>query len=156
MLEIDLSPEIHFSGWRVNAATLHYNIKEGETIEYVDFTSLHPAFNKYDKYMVGHPQVILNNFKSIDKYLGLAKVTILLPKGLIHLLLLYKFGGKLLFGLYRTCMESESTEPCTCNDAEHTIHGTFCTPELQKAVELGYKIIKIYEVLITKNILLIL
>ena len=52
MLDIDLSPEIHFSGWRVNAATLHYNIKEGETIEYVDFTSLYPAVNKYDKYMV--------------------------------------------------------------------------------------------------------
>ena len=96
--------------------------------------------------MVGHPQIILNNFKSIDKYFGLAKDTILLPKGLFQLLLLYKFGGKLLFGLCHTCMESESTEPCTCNDADHTIHGTFCTPELQKVVELGYKIIKIYEV----------
>ena len=42
-------------------------------------------------------------------------------------------------------MESESTEPCICNDADHTMHGTFCTPELQKEVELGYKISKIYE-----------
>ena len=141
-----LEPRDIFSGWRVNAATLHSNIKEGETIEYVDFTSLYPAINQYDKYMVRHPQIIFNNFKSIDIYFGLAKVAILPPKGLFYLLLLYKFGGKLLFGLCRTCMESESTEPCTCNDADHTMHGTFCTPELQKAVELGYKIIKIYEV----------
>ena len=111
-----------YFGWRVNAATLHYNIKEGETIQYVDFTSLYPAVNKYDKYMVGQPQIILNNFKSLDKYFGLAKVTILPPKDLFHLLLPYKFGGKLLFGLCRTCMESESTETCTCNDADHTIH----------------------------------
>ena len=146
MLDIDLSPEFHFSGWRVNAATLPYKIKDNETIEYVDFTSLYPAVKKYDNYMVGHPQIILNNFKSTDKYFGLAQVTILLPRGLFQPVLPYKFGGKLLFGLCRTCMESESTEPSTCNDADHTMHGTFCTPELQKALKLGYKIIRIYEV----------
>ena len=82
----------------------------------------------------------------MDKYFGLAQVTILPPKGLFHPVLPYKFGGKLLFGLCRTCAESDSTEPCTSNDADRSIHGTFCTPELQKAVKLGYKIIKIYEV----------
>ena len=62
------------------------------------------------------------------------------------LVLPYKFGGKLLFPLCRTCAESESSDLCTCNDADRTIHGRFCTPELHKAVELGYKIIQIYEV----------
>ena len=94
--------------------------------------------------MIGHPQIILNNFKSIDKYFGLAQVTILPPKGLFHPVLPYKFGGKLLFGLCRTCAESDSTEPCTRNDADRSIHGTFCTPELQTAVKLGYKIMCVY------------
>ena len=130
----------------MNAATLHYKIKEGETIEYVDFTSLYPAVNKYDKYMVGHPQIILCNFKSIDKYFCLAQVSVLPPQGLFHPVLPCKFGGKLLFPPCRTCAESESSDPCTCNDADRTIHGTFFTPELHKAVELGYKIVQIYEV----------
>ena len=43
-------------------------------------------------------------------------------------------------------MESESVNPCKCTDVERTIHGTSCTPELQKTVELGYEIKKIYEV----------
>ena len=53
----------------------------------------------------------------------------------------YKFGGKLLFFLCRTCAETESAYSCTCSNADRTIHGTLCTPELQKAVELGYRII---------------
>ena len=100
--------------------------------------------NKYDKYIVGHPQIILHNFKTIDDYFGLAQGSVLPPRGLFHPVLPYKFGGKLLFGLCRTCMESEN--PCKCTDVDRTIHGTFCTPGLQKVVEFGYEILKIYEV----------
>ena len=92
-------------GGRVNAATLHYKIKGGETIEYVDFTSLYPAINKYDRYMTGHPQIILN--KSIDHYFGLAHMAILPPRGLFHPVLSYRYDGKLLFPLSRSCAETK-------------------------------------------------
>ena len=68
-----LDPRDSFFGGRVNAATLHYKIKDGETIEYVDFTSLYPAVNKYDKYMVGHPQIILCNFNPLTIILAWRK-----------------------------------------------------------------------------------
>ncbi|XP_073233328.1 uncharacterized protein [Porites lutea] len=38
------------------------------------------------------------------------------------------------------------TAVCTHTAEERCITGTWCTPELQKAVDLGYKILKIYEV----------
>ena len=35
---------------------------------------------------------------------------------------------------------------CTCKDEQRALTGTWCTPELLKAVDKGYRIIKIYEV----------
>ena len=52
-----------FFGGRVNETCLSYDVETDETIQYVDFTSLYPAVNKYNKYMVGHPQIIVRNFK---------------------------------------------------------------------------------------------
>lgn len=43
-------------------------------------------------------------------------------------------------------MERQQKEPCACSDANRALTGTYCTPELLKAVEKGYKILKIYEV----------
>ena len=40
----------------------------------------------------------------------------------------------------------ERTNLCPHSDAERTLHGTGCTEELKKAVEIGYKIMKIHEV----------
>ena len=33
-----------------------------------------------------------------------------------------------------------------CSDEDRTMKGTWCTPELQTAVRLGYRVLKIYEV----------
>jgi hypothetical protein len=35
---------------------------------------------------------------------------------------------------------------CTCSDEKRAITGTYCTPELSKAIDKGYKILKVYEV----------
>lgn len=40
----------------------------------------------------------------------------------------------------------ERTNLCNHTDAERMLHSTWCAEELKKAVELGYKIIKIYEI----------
>jgi hypothetical protein len=71
---------------------------------------------------------------------------ILPPKSLYHPVLPYRSNGKLKFPLCKTCANLESQNPCQCSDEERYIVGTFCTPEIQKAVEKGYEIIKIYEV----------
>ena len=50
------------------------------------------------------------------------------------------------FPLCRTCADTESQTPCVCSDSKRAIIGTWCTPELQKAVSMGYILLRIYEV----------
>ncbi|CAH3171078.1 unnamed protein product [Porites lobata] len=66
------------------------------------------------------------------------------------------FGGRtgaLTFPLCRTCVQEEQAQPmltrthyCPHSDVDRTLRGTWCTPELVKAVEKGYTLIKIHEV----------
>ena len=71
-----LDPRESFFGGRCKAVKLYATTTENEKIKYVDFTSLYPAVNKYDKYPVGHPTVICSDFKDINQYFGLAKVKV--------------------------------------------------------------------------------
>ena len=141
-----LDPRESFFGGRTNASQLYYRTKEDEKIEYLGFTSLYPWVNKTCKYPVGHPEVITSDFKEIDQYFGIAKVRILPPRGLYHPVLPYKSNGKLKFPLCQTCAEKESPSLCGCSDEDRTMTGTWCTPELQTAVRLGYRVLEIYEV----------
>ena len=77
--------------------------------------------------MTGHPQIILNNFKSIDHYFGLAHVAILPPRGLFHPVSSYRYVGKLLFQLCRSCAETQNTNICSCSEANRSLYGTNCT-----------------------------
>lgn len=43
-------------------------------------------------------------------------------------------------------MENQHQTLCTCSDDQRALTGTFCTPELIKAIEKGYRVLKIYEV----------
>ena len=135
-----------FFGGRTGASHLRYKAKEGEQIKYIDFTSLYPSINKQATYPVGHPLIISDNFKSIHNYFGIAKVTILPPRGLFHPVLPYRSGGKLKFSLCRTCADTENPNECKCSDEQRTMTGTWCTPEIQHAVDQGYKILTIHEV----------
>lgn len=141
-----LDPRDSFFGGRTNASQLYYKVSEGEHIRYVDFTSLYRWVNKYCEYPVGHPEIITSDFRNIDFYFGIAKVNILPPRGLYHPVLPYRSSGKLKFPLCRSCTDTENPNPCTCLDEERDLTGTWCTPELQTAVRLGYKVINIYEV----------
>ena len=44
-------------GGRTEALRLHYKVKEGESIQYVDVMSLYPFVCKYFKFSVGHPVI---------------------------------------------------------------------------------------------------
>ncbi len=141
-----LDPRDSFFGGRTNASQLYYKAQDGEQIKYVDFTSLYPWVNKYCQYPVGHPEIITTDFKNINEYFGIAKVKMLPPRGLYHPVLPYRSNGKLKFPLCRTCADTENQSPCTCNEGERTMTGTWCIPEIETAIRQGYKIQKIYEV----------
>ena len=109
------------------------------------FCSLYPYVLKYEKFPVGHPIIITDGFKPLDQYFGIAKVKVLPPRGLLHPVLPYTSQGKLKFPLCCTCADGEN-HPCNCTSDDRAIIGTWCTPELMKALEKGYLILKIYEV----------
>lgn len=131
---------------RTNGCTLYKRASRGTKIKYVDFTSLYPFVNKMARYPIGHPEIITREFDDITTYFGLAKVKILPPRRLFHPVLGYRSRGKLTFPLCRTCVELQQQNSCTCSDAERALTGTYCTPELLKAIEKGYQILRIYEV----------
>ena len=81
----------------------------------------------------------------MDQYFGIAKVKVLPPRGLLHPVLPYVSQGKLKFPLCRSCSDEEN-HPCQCTQEQRSIIGTWCKPELIKAVEKGYTILKVYEV----------
>lgn len=149
-----LNPREAFFGRRTNAVTLYSNTSEEEQIRYIDVTSLYPWVNKYGEYPVGHPEIITHpQDQDISHYFGMAKVTIVAPFGLFHPVLPLRCGGKLVFPLCRSCVETEMAKPftersssCPHSDQERALTGTWCTPELIKAQEMGYKLLYIHEV----------
>ena len=51
-----------------------------------------------------------------------------------------------MFALCKTCADTWNQTPCTHSDAERAIQGTWCTVELEKALEKGYRLLQIHEV----------
>ena len=149
-----LEPRDAFYGGRTGAVALHAVAGEGEEIRYVDITSLYPWVNKNSTYPVGHPTIITQPVdQSISSYFGLALVNILPPTNLYHPVLPVRQGGKLTFPLCASCVKEEQEKPllqrchyCTHTDAQRMLRGTWCTPEIEKAIEKGYILIKIHEV----------
>ena len=149
-----LQPRDAFFGGRTGAVTLHSVAGEGEEIRYVDINSLYPWVNKHCQYPIGHPQIITKPVdQSIDSYFGIALVDVLPPSGLFHPVLPIRAGEKLTFPLCGKCVEEEKKKPllqrqhyCMHSDTERMLRGTWCTPELVKAVQMGYIIKKIHEV----------
>ena len=149
-----LEPREAFFGGRTGAVAMHAVAGEGEEIRYTDITSLYPWVNKNCTYPIGHPTIITQPIdQSLDSYFGIATVDILAPAGLFHPVLPVRSGNKLTFPLCRACVQTEQAQPmltrtryCTHSDTDRTLRGTWCTPELVKALEKGYTLIKIHEV----------
>ena len=143
-----------FFGGRTNAAKLYHECADGETIQYYDFTSLYPFCNKYSMYPTGHPQVLLNpDDQNIHNYFGIAQCIVRPPRDLYHPVLPVRVNGKLLFPLCAACASEQLDRPllerssrCPHSDVEREMMGTWCTPELEEAVQQGYDIVKIVEV----------
>ena len=149
-----LEPREAFFGGRTGAVALHAVAGEGEEIPYVDVTSLYPWVNKNCPYPIVHLQITTQPVdQSLGSYFGIPTVDILPPAGLFHPVLPVRSGQKLTFPLCRCCVQEEQaklmltrTHYCPHFDANRTLRGTWCTPELVKAVEKGYTLVKIHEV----------
>ena len=149
-----LNPRDAFCGGRTNAVKLYHHVTPTQKIHYIDVTSLYPWVNKTCLYPKGHPTFISTpGHTDIRQYFGLIQCQILPPRELYHPVLPYRHDGKLLFPLCATCVQDEmpkrpwdrSTE-CHHTDNQRVLTGTWCSPELAKAVELGYQVQYIYEV----------
>ncbi len=156
-----------YFGGRTNALVLHKVFTDGEKGYYVDFTSLYPDILKYKRFPIGHPQRIIKNFapcylKPCDgdcmydvceghhwalPYFGIMKATFRPPSDLLHPILPLKCNGKLKFPLCYTCACKDTKEVCTCPQADRCFTHTYCTPEIDVALNLGYEIVQVHEVL---------
>lgn len=149
-----LEPRDAFFGGRTNAVKLHHIAQNGEQIKYVDVTSLYPWVNKNKTYPVGHPEIHVNpENQDVNNYFGVMKADILPPYNLYHPVLPYRCQGKLTIPLCRSCVEDEMSKGllekshhCCHTPEQRMLRGTWCTPEIQKAVSVGYKVLKVHEV----------
>ena len=148
-----LNPRDAFCGGRTNAVKLYHHVTPSQKIHYIDVTSLYPWVNKTCVYPKGHPRIISTpGHTDIRQYFGLIQCQILPPRELYHPVLPYRHDDKLLFPLCAACVEQEMpkrplerTSECVHTDRQRVLTGTWCTPELEKAVELGYQVQYIYE-----------
>jgi hypothetical protein len=142
-----ITPRDGLYGGRCDAFTLYKKAIDGVKIKYIDIQSLYPYCCKVKRYPVGHPEVILNvEGLDVSEFEGLVKCRVLPPDNLYHPVLPMHMGDKLLFPLCYTCADLKSSDACMHTDKQRALEGTWVTPELKKAVELGYQIITIYEV----------
>ena len=103
-----LNPRDAFYGGRTNATKLLYNFKDNEFERYVDFCSLYPTVQYYQKYPIGPPTKIFNSEKYDKSWYGLIKCKVVPPKGLYHLVLPQRIKvdsyEKLIFTLCKSAL----------------------------------------------------
>ena len=163
-----------YYGGRTNALVLHWQkMYECQQAAYVDVCSLYPSVMKRYCYPTGHPVRVTVNFKHpvsvtcptvssgmcqllgrwcpgrhvVCGYFGVVKVSVLPPRRLYHPVLPVKCNGKLMFPLCQSCAARESKVSCSCMDCDRILTGTWCTPELDAALSVGYQVVEWHEVL---------
>ena len=148
-----LVPREAFFGGRTGAVSLYHHVDSGEEIHYMDVTSLYPWVNKTCEYPLGHPEIYTQvPVQEFSNYFGLAKVDILPPPDLFHPVLPMRCE-KLTFPLCAACVKEQQQLPmlertpiCEHSREQRMLRGTWCTPEIAKAREVGYELVKVHEV----------
>ena len=140
-------PRDALHGGRVNNIVFSREINENEKILYYDIVSLYPYVMSRMYYPIGHPIAYQQNFPQIKDVFGLISCKVLPPKQLFFPVLPLTINGKLVFTLCYKCAKEENHNTCNCSEEDRCITGVFCSNELQKALEIGYKVKEIYEIL---------
>ena len=145
-----LNPRDAFYEGRTNPTKLLYNFKENECGRYIDFCSLYPTVQYYQKYPIGHPTKIFNPEKHDISWYGLIKCKVIAPRKLYHAVLPQRIKvdnyDKLIFTLCKTCTETRNQNKCEHSDNERSFIGTWTTNEVNLAIDKGYKVLRTYEV----------
>ena len=83
----------------------------------------------------------------VNKFEGLVKCKVLPHYISLYIPLLPShINKKLLFVLCRKCAETENQSICNHSADDRYLSGTLVSVELQKAVEIGYTLLNVYEV----------
>ena len=82
----------------------------------------------------------------VNKFEGLVKCKVLPPRGLHIPLLPSHINNKLTFVLCRKCATTENQSICNQSVGERYLSGTWVSVELEKVVQVGYTLLKVYEV----------
>jgi hypothetical protein len=81
-------------------------------------------------------------------YFGIVKAKILPPRECLIPVLPFRCKGKLMFPLCAKCAVCQDhTKACICTDEDRCLVATWCSIEVDVALSVGYKLIKLYEVL---------
>ncbi len=108
----------------------------------------------YDEYPVRDPVKFFNTCYYDRTWYGLIKYEVLPPRNLYHPVLPVKINTgkseKLLFPLCYSCAKNK-IQKCNHSDNEREFIGTWTTDEVNKVIEKGYHIEKIYEALHFEN-----
>lgn len=104
---------------------------------------------KTQTFPIGHPTIIREDQIQLDhisQYFGLIKCVILPPRNLYHPVLPIHIDHKNMFVLCYTCAKTCACPPCKHSETERALRGTWATPEIDVAIQLGYRLMKVYEV----------
>lgn len=122
-----------------------------QKVEYLDVVSLYPSLLRKIELPLGRPQIIYDNVPLESgkplPYKGIYKLDILPPRGLMVPIIPLRANEKLLFPLCRSCAVDNVQGDCPHADInDRFIHATVCHPELELALENGYRVLKVFEI----------
>ena len=158
-----------FFGGRTGPMKIYHQVKEGEKISYKDVRSLYPKTNFSTEYPVGHPekkifkyfeQTVNWTHPSHNPYRGILKVLLIPPKNLRVPVMPSRIGNddlRLLFTLCHCCAkkypEGGRIKDYTCkhSEAQRQFVSTCTHIELNEALNVGYKVKKLFRVLEYKS-----
>lgn len=142
-----LNPRDAMFGGRTEAIRIYAESDAEHCMPFVDFCSLYPYAMKYLKVPIKHPKIHLPpDFPDVQNIDGLIKCDILPPNNLFLPLLPARINKKLMFVLCRKCAEIFNQQKCSHSDDERMLSGTWVVSEVQKAIQLNYKLIRIHEI----------
>ena len=99
---------------------------------------------------MGHLEIVTENFSEIhdilERYAGLLFCTVQCPSRLYLPLLNSKINNKLVFPLCGKCANEQLQMLCPHSQDERRLMGVFMHVELNKAVQLGYRLTHVYEI----------
>ncbi|XP_053390166.1 uncharacterized protein LOC128553084 [Mercenaria mercenaria] len=145
-----IKPRDALFGGRTNAVTLYHEVDEStnQEIKYADICSLYPYVNKYKEYPLHHPVILSQegiDMTNLKQYRSLVKCKVLPPRDLWLPVLPMHCNKKMVYTLCRTCAEKE-LQTCTHSQEERVLVGVWTSVELNKALDLGYKILEVYQI----------